>query len=223
MNFAVILFPGSNCATDMYHAIKDVLGHSVDYVWSSDTSLDAYDVIVLPGGFSYGDYLRCGAMAAISNVVPAIRRAAEQGKTIIGICNGFQILTEMGLLPGGLLLNQNRKFLCQTEQLVVANTHTRFTSQYTQGQVIDIPIAHGEGRYYADDETLAQLQANGQIVFTYADNPNGSQADIAGITNQAGNVLCMMPHPERAVEALLGSIDGLGVFHSIMTNKKEYA
>ncbi|MBM7608029.1 phosphoribosylformylglycinamidine synthase [Lysinibacillus composti] len=222
MKFAVLVFPGSNCDIDMYHAIKDELGEEVEYVWHDATDLSGFDGILVPGGFSYGDYLRCGAMANQSNVMAEVKKAAEAGKPVLGVCNGFQILTEAGLLPGALLRNQNLKFMCRTVELKVENNNTLFTNQYEQGQTINIPIAHGEGNYYCDDETLAKLKENNQIVFTYSgENPNGSLVDIAGIINERGNVLGMMPHPERAVHELLGSDDGLALFKSIVKQWRE--
>ncbi|MBB5149045.1 MULTISPECIES: phosphoribosylformylglycinamidine synthase subunit PurQ [Ureibacillus] len=222
MKFAVLVFPGSNCDIDMYHAIKDELGEEVEYVWHDATDLSKFDAILIPGGFSYGDYLRCGAMASQSNVMKAVKKAAEEGKPVLGVCNGFQILTEAGLLPGVLLRNQNLKFICRTVQLKVENNNTLFTNQYEQGQIINIPIAHGEGNYFCDEETLKKLQEKNQIVFTYSgENPNGSLSDIAGIVNERGNVLGMMPHPERAVDALLGSADGLALFKSIVKQWRE--
>ncbi len=222
MKFAVLVFPGSNCDIDMYHAIKDELGEEVEYVWHTATDLSDFDGILVPGGFSYGDYLRCGAMANQSNIMAEVKKAAEAGKPVLGVCNGFQILTEAGLLPGALLRNKNLKFMCRTVQLKVENNNTLFTNQYEQGQIINIPIAHGEGNYYCDQETLQSLKDNNQIVFTYSgDNPNGSLADIAGIINERGNVLGMMPHPERAVDALVGGADGLAVFKSIVKQWRE--
>ncbi|GGJ78210.1 phosphoribosylformylglycinamidine synthase [Anoxybacillus voinovskiensis] len=217
MKFAVIVFPGSNCDVDMYHAIKDELGEEVEYVWHTADSLDAFDAILLPGGFSYGDYLRSGAIARFSNVMKAIQQAAEEGKPILGVCNGFQILLEAGLLPGAMRRNNSLKFICRPVTLRVENNETMFTSLYEQGEVITIPIAHGEGNYYCDEETLQKLMDNRQIIFRYHDeNPNGSLDNIAGIMNEKGNVLGMMPHPERAVDALLGSADGLKLFQSIV-------
>jgi phosphoribosylformylglycinamidine synthase subunit PurQ / glutaminase len=222
MKFAVLVFPGSNCDIDMYHAIKDELGEEVEYVWHTETSLDGFDAALVPGGFSYGDYLRCGAMANQSNVMKALKEFAASGKPVLGVCNGFQILTEAGLLPGALLRNKNLKFMCRTVELKVENNHTLFTNAYEEGEVIQIPIAHGEGNYYCDEETFAQLKANNQIAFTYyGDNPNGSLADIAGITNEAGNVLGMMPHPERAANELVGGADGLKLFTSIVKQWRE--
>lgn len=222
MKFAVLVFPGSNCDIDMYHAIKDELGEEVEFVWHSETDLSSFDGILVPGGFSYGDYLRCGAMANQSNIMLEVKKAAEAGKPILGVCNGFQILTEAGLLPGALLRNKNLKFMCRPVQLKVENNSTLFTSQYEQGEVITVPIAHGEGNYYCDEETLKKLKENNQIVFTYSgENPNGSLEDIAGIINERGNVLGMMPHPERAVDALVGGADGLRVFKSIVKQWRE--
>ena len=217
MKFAVLVFPGSNCDIDMYHAIKDELGEEVEYVWHTETSLEGFDGALVPGGFSYGDYLRCGAMANQSNIMKALKEFAEAGKPVLGVCNGFQILTEAGLLPGALLRNKNLKFMCRTVELKVENNNTLFTNQYEAGEIINIPIAHGEGNYYCDEETLASLKANNQIAFTYyGDNPNGSLEDIAGITNEAGNVLGMMPHPERAANEIVGGADGLKLFKSIV-------
>jgi phosphoribosylformylglycinamidine synthase len=205
----------------MYHAIKDELGEEVEYVWHDETDLSGFDGILLPGGFSYGDYLRTGAIAGFSNVMKEVVKAAEAGKPVLGVCNGFQILLEVGLLPGAMKRNENLKFMCRPVQLKVANNETAFTSEYEQNEVISVPIAHGEGNYYCDEQTLQTLKENKQIVFTYESNPNGSLVDIAGITNERGNVLGMMPHPERAVDELLGSADGLKLFKSIVKNWRE--
>ncbi|WP_277586354.1 phosphoribosylformylglycinamidine synthase subunit PurQ [Psychrobacillus antarcticus] len=222
MKFAVIVFPGSNCDIDMYHAIKDELGEEVEYVWHDEKDLSGFDGILLPGGFSYGDYLRCGAMAKQSNIMSEVVKAAEAGKPVLGICNGFQVLTEAGLLPGALLRNKNLKFMCRTVALKVVNNETQFTAGYEKDEVIQIPIAHGEGNYYCDEETLASLKENNQIVFKYAsENPNGSIEDIAGIVNVKGNVLGMMPHPERAVHELIGGSNGLALFKSIVKQWRE--
>ena len=222
MKFAVIVFPGSNCDVDMYHAIKDELGEEVEYVWHDVESLDEFDGILLPGGFSYGDYLRSGAIARFSNVMKAIIEAAEKGKPILGVCNGFQILLEAGLLPGAMRRNNSLKFICRPVELRVENNETMFTAAYEKDEVITIPIAHGEGNYYCDEETLQKLIENRQIVFRYhTENPNGSLHDIAGIVNEQGNVLGMMPHPERAVDKLLGSDDGLKLFQSIVRYWRE--
>ena len=229
MRWAVLQFPGSNCDQDVVHVLKNVFGQEVDLVWHKETSLGGADAVVLPGGFSYGDYLRCGAIARFSPVMPAVKEAAAQGKIVLGICNGFQILCEAGLLPGVLIRNASLHFRCETRAIRVENAESRFTSAYHAGQVLQIPIAHGEGNYVADDATLKSLFANRQVLFTYSDaeghatpgsNPNGSARNIAGIMNAAGNVLGLMPHPERASESILGSDDGRGVFESILGHEK---
>jgi len=216
MKFAVLVFPGSNCDIDCYKAVEDTLGEPVDYVWHTATDLSAYDCILVPGGFSYGDYLRCGAISRFAPVMAEVAKAAEAGKYILGICNGFQILTEAGLLPGTLRRNMSLKFRCHDTVLRVENNENPFTAQYAAGEEITIPIAHGEGNYYCDEATLAELKKNNQIIFRYVNNPNGSVDDIAGISNRRGNVVGMMPHPERAVDALLGSEDGKKMFTSIL-------
>jgi len=221
VKFAVIVFPGSNCDADMYHAVKDELGEEAEFVWHDADDLSGYDGILLPGGFSYGDYLRSGAIARFSKVMEKVVEAAEEGKPILGVCNGFQILLESGLLPGAMRKNDQLKFICKTVELTVENNETMFTNGYELGETIRIPIAHGEGNYYCDDKTLETLKRNKQIVFTYQNNPNGSVADIAGIINEKGNVLGMMPHPERAVNELLGSSDGLKLFQSIVKQWRE--
>ena len=222
MKFAVIVFPGSNCDVDMFHAIKDELGEEVEYVWHDAESLEGFDGILLPGGFSYGDYLRTGAIARFSNVMKEVVKAAEAGKPVLGVCNGFQILLEAGLLPGAMRRNDSLKFICRPVELKVANNQSMFSSMYKEEEVITVPIAHGEGNYYCDEETLAKLQKNNQIIFTYnGENPNGSLENIAGITNEKGNVLGMMPHPERAVDELLGGADGLKIFQSIVKQWRE--
>lgn len=222
MNFAVLVFPGSNCDIDCYKAVERTTGQPVQYVWHTETDLSKFDCIILPGGFSYGDYLRTGAIARFAPVMNALTEAAAQGKYILGICNGFQILLESGLLPGAMLRNKTLKFRCHPSILRVENNRTPFTSQYRLGEEIQIPIAHGEGNYYCDEATLAELKANNQIAFRYAvENPNGSVDDIAGICNKEGNVLGMMPHPERAVHPLLGSEDGRRMFSSILTTWRE--
>ena len=222
MKFAVIVFPGSNCDVDMFHAIKDELGEEVEYVWHDAESLEGFDGILLPGGFSYGDYLRTGAIARFSNVMKEVVKAAEAGKPVLGVCNGFQILLEAGLLPGAMRRNDSLKFICRPVELKVANNQSMFSSMYKEEEVITVPIAHGEGNYYCDEETLAELQKNNQIIFTYnGENPNGSLENIAGITNEKGNVLGMMPHPERAVDELLGGEDGLKIFQSIVKQWRE--
>jgi phosphoribosylformylglycinamidine synthase len=192
----------------MYYAIKDGLGEDVEYVWHGETSLEGFDAVMIPGGFSYGDYLRCGAIARFSGIMPAVIRAAREGKPVLGVCNGFQILTESGLLPGALLKNRDLKFICETVNLKVENNRTLFTSLYQKGETIRIPIAHGEGNYFCDDQTLKELKENHRIVFSYAgENPNGSMANI----------------PERAADALLGNVDGLRLFKSILNNWRESA
>lgn len=223
MKFAVPVFPGSNCDYDMVNALRDILKVQADLVPATTTQLDGYDAVVLPGGFSYGDYLRSGAIARFAPVMQAVTKFATAGKPVLGVCNGFQILTEAGLLPGALQANRSSKFICKTSELVVANNQTQFSSAYATDEHLQLPIAHGEGNYYCDPETLADLKANQQIVFEYVDNPNGSTANIAGVMNKRGNVLGMMPHPERAVEMLLGSTDGLGVFQSLIAHAQEVA
>lgn len=221
MKFAVIVFPGSNCDVDMYHAIKDELGEEVEYVRHTEKDLSRFDGILLPGGFSYGDYLRCGAISRFANVMEEVQKAAKAGKPVLGVCNGFQILLESGLLPGAMQRNENLKFICEPLTLVVENNKTMFTNAYKEKQEITIPVAHGEGNYYCSEELLAELEEHNQIAFRYKDNPNGSVSDIAGITNKEGNVLGMMPHPERAVSELLGSADGLQLFQSIVRQWRE--
>ncbi|MDT2612292.1 phosphoribosylformylglycinamidine synthase subunit PurQ [Enterococcus dongliensis] len=219
MKFAVIVFPGSNCDLDMYWAIKEIMGAECEYVRYDANNLEGFDGVLLPGGFSYGDYLRCGAIARFANIMSEVVRFAEEGKPVFGTCNGFQILTEAGLLPGALRRNDSLKFISKITPLKVSNNQTKFTSEYQHEEIIQIPVAHGEGNYYCDEETLAELKANNQIVFTYeGENINGSVENIAGITNKAGNVLGMMPHPERAMEKLLGSDDGKRFFAAILKN-----
>lgn len=217
---AVLTFPGSNCDDDLLWAVKDIAGADAELVSAKTESLDGFDVVLVPGGFSYGDYLRSGAIAKFAPIMPALKAFADNGGYVLGICNGFQILTEAGLLPGALQWNTSLEFICEPEPLIVVNEQTAFSNQYTKNQAICLPIAHGEGNYYADADTLAQIEANHQVVFRYTNNPNGSLNDIAGLTNKAGNVLGMMPHPERAVEALLGGTDGLGVFASLIAATK---
>ncbi|KRM89741.1 phosphoribosylformylglycinamidine synthase subunit PurQ [Liquorilactobacillus vini] len=223
MKVAVVVFPGSNCDIDLYEALTSVCQAQAEYVSYQQDNLSGFDAVMLPGGFSYGDYLRCGAIACFSKIMPAIKAFAEAGKPVFGTCNGFQILTEAGLLPGALKRNDSLKFVCKTVGLKVENNQTIFTQLYQQAEQIKLPIAHADGSYYADQATLAELEANHQVVFRYVgENPNGSLHEIAGITNRRGNVLGMMPHPERAVEALLGNTDGLRLFKSLLTgNLKE--
>ena len=221
MKIAVIVFPGSNCDIDLYEALHTVCDADVEYVSYKQDNLDGFDAVMLPGGFSYGDYLRCGAIARFSPIMPAVIEFAKNGKPVFGTCNGFQILTEVGLLPGALKRNNSLKFVCKTVELTVENTNTPFTSLYKKGEKINLPIANADGSYYAYEELLAELEENGQVVFRYSkENPNGSLNDIAGITNKQGNVLGMMPHPERAVEMLLGNEDGLRVFKSLLEEGK---
>lgn len=217
MKFAVVVFPGSNCDVDLLWAIKDVMGQETEYVSHKTESLEGFDGVFLPGGFSYGDYLRCGAIARFSPVMKEVVRFAEEGKVVFGTCNGFQILTEAGLLPGALIKNESLRFICDTVPLKV-NNRSKFTSDYEKDEVIHLPVAHGEGNYICDEKTLEELKKNQQIIFTYEAPVNGSLENIAGITNKTGNVLGMMPHPERAVEEILGSVDGKRFFQSIVKN-----
>ncbi len=220
MKFGVIVFPASNCDLDSYYAIKDMMGEKVDYIWHEEERIEEYDCIIIPGGFSYGDYLRCGAVAQFSKVMDAVKAHAEKGKLVIGICNGFQILTEAGLLPGALVRNKDLKFICGTAPLKVENSDTAFTNKLQPGEVIQIPVAHGEGNYVAQDEVLQKLKDKGQILFTYQDNKNGSMENIAGIINEEGNVMGMMPHPERACDPILGNTDGRKIFESMIAYLK---
>lgn len=228
MKFGVVTFPGSNCDYDAYAAARHVLNEEVEFLWHKSTDLLDSDVVILPGGFSYGDYLRSGAIAKFSPIMNEVIKFAHSGGMVIGICNGFQILTECGLLPGALMRNSHLRFSCKFVYLRVENTGTDFTRACVKGEVLKIPIAHGDGNYYHFDGEIANLEKNGQVVFRYVDadgnvdeksNPNGSINNIAGIINREGNVLGMMPHPERAVEEVLGSIDGLKIFKSILMSK----
>jgi phosphoribosylformylglycinamidine synthase len=225
MKFGVVVFPGSNCDHDAYHAVTHVLGQSAAYIWHKDTNLDGADVVVLPGGFAHGDYLRCGAMARFSPIMREVQAFAARGGPVLGICNGFQILLEAGLLPGAILRNRSLKFQCEHVHIRVEQTDTPFTGACRRGQVLRIPIAHGEGNYFAEPEVIARLEANRQIIFRYTTaqgdvrdeaNPNGSVAAIAGLSNEARNVVGLMPHPERACEWALGSADGLILFESVV-------
>ena len=212
---AVITFPGSNCDRDMAVAIERISGTAPIRVWHGDAHLpDDLDFIALPGGFSYGDYLRSGAMAANSPIMQSVKRRAERGVPVLGVCNGFQVLTEAGLLPGALMRNASQNFICRTVALKVENDRSLFTSGYEAGEIIDIPVAHHDGNYFADDETLDMLEGEGRVAFRYVENCNGSQRDIAGVLNAEGNVLGMMPHPERAVEQAHGGTDGLALFEN---------
>ena len=225
MRFGILVFPGTWSDTDCYHAVNTVLNQEAEYVWHQERSLEGYDCVIVPGGFSYGDYLRPGAMARFSPVMDALQEFAESGRLVIGICNGFQILCEAGLLPGALLRNHHLEYRCQWTHLRTELTGTPFTGQCKAGQLLRVPVSHGEGNYYADPATLALLEDEGRVLFRYCDsdgaatqsaNPNGSANNIAGITNQAGNVLGMMPHPERSCETILGSTDGNLIFQSII-------
>jgi phosphoribosylformylglycinamidine synthase I len=225
MKFGVVVFPGSNCDHDTYHVISKVLGQPVNFIWHKNEELDGYDAIILPGGFSYGDYLRTGAIARFSPVMGAVKRFAAEGGLVLGICNGFQILCEAGLLPGALLRNRDLKFRCEHVSVRVEETDTPFTGACQPGQILSIPIAHGEGNFFCDAATLMEMEEERQVIFRYCDesgaltseaNPNGSLNNIAGICNQGRNVLGLMPHPERAAESLLGSKDGRALFVSMV-------
>jgi len=225
MKFGVVVFPGSNCDHDTYHAIGQVAGQPVEFIWHQSANLADFDAVILPGGFAYGDYLRTGAIARFSPVMRAVERFARAGGLVLGICNGFQILLEAGLLPGAMLRNQGLRFICRHVYIRVETTDTPFTSAARPGQVLCVPIAHMEGNYFCDPATLAELETNGQIIFRYSTpegeltpeaNPNGALANIAGISNRGRNVLGLMPHPERASEAALGSADGAVIFHSMV-------
>ena len=224
MRFGIVMLPGSNCDHDALHVARDVLGAHAEILWHKDTTLKGADCVIIPGGFAYGDYLRAGALAKFAPIMEPIRRHAAAGGLVFGICNGFQVLTEAGLLPGALMRNQNLRFLSREVMLRTEETDTPFTSALASGQRLRIPIAHGEGNYFADDATLQELERNRQIIFRYCDdegrltaesNPNGSARSIAGICNRERNVLGMMPHPERCAEPLLGNTDGLAIFRSL--------
>ncbi len=217
MRFGVVVFPGSNCDHDAWYAVLRNLDRPAEYIWHESNTLGNVDAVILPGGFSYGDYLRCGAIAKFSPVMEAVRKFAAGGGLVLGICNGFQILVETGLLPGALVRNTGLKFICRPVDLVTVTTDSPFTSQAVKGQVLTFPIAHGEGCYYADERTLDELEADDRVVFRYVDNPNGSLRDIAGILNRERNVMGLMPHPERATEPLMGSSDGLVLFQSMVS------
>ncbi|MFL2784150.1 MAG: phosphoribosylformylglycinamidine synthase subunit PurQ [Dehalococcoidia bacterium] len=228
MRFGVVVFPGTWSEVDCYTVVDEIIGQPVDYVWHNDTNISNYDCIILPGGFSYGDYLRCGAIARLSPVMDSVKKFANSGGLVIGICNGFQILCESGLLPGVLLPNDHLEFRCEWTHLRVENSDTAFSNTLESKQVISVPISHGEGNYFADPETLKTLEENGQVVFRYCDpdgtinqdsNPNGSINNIGGLINSQGNVLGMMPHPERCCDPILGGVDGKLIFESIVTEK----
>ena len=229
MKFGIVVFPGSNCDEDALHAARDVFGQEAEYLWHKDADLKGADVVILPGGFAHGDYLRTGAMARFSPIMRAVERFAAGGGPVLGICNGFQVLLEAGLLPGAMLRNQALKFRCEQVHVRVEHTDTPFTVACRRGQVLRIPIAHGEGNYFAEPDVIARLEANRQIIFRYTDaagdagdaaNPNGSKAAIAGLCNEARNIVGLMPHPERACESILGSADGLAIFESAVAAVK---
>jgi phosphoribosylformylglycinamidine synthase subunit PurQ / glutaminase len=229
MTFGIVVFPGSNCDHDAYHAAKDVLGQQAEYIWHKETDLKGADVVILPGGFAHGDYLRCGAMARFSPIMREVQAFADQGGPVLGICNGFQVLLEAGMLPGAMLRNRGLKFLCEHVHIRVEQTDTPFTAACRRGQVLRIPIAHGEGNYFAEPDVIARLEANRQVIFRYttaagdvddAANPNGSLSGIAGLCNEARNVVGLMPHPERACDAALGSADGLLILESVVQSLK---
>jgi phosphoribosylformylglycinamidine synthase I len=222
---AVLVFPGSNCDHDAYHALKHVVGVDADFVWHKSPSVDGFDAVVIPGGFTYGDYLRTGAMAKLSPVMAAVRRFAEAGGPVLGICNGFQILLEAGLLPGAMIVNESLRFVCDYVHLRTESGRTPFTNGISPGTVLRMPVAHYQGNYFADEQTLATLEEEGRVVFRYCDaegrptesaNPNGSARNIAGICNERGNVLGMMPHPERCAETAMGSADGRLLFDCLV-------
>ena len=230
LKFGIVVFPGSNCDHDCYHTIKHVLGQDAEFIWHEETELSAYDCIVIPGGFSYGDYLRTGSIASLSPIMKSVSDYASSGRPVIGICNGFQVLVEAGLLPGSLIKNASLKFVCRWVHLKLENNDTLFTSNLNTGDVLRIPVAHGEGSYFCTDQDLSELEANSQIVFRYSSplgeidqksNPNGSVANIAGVTNREGNVLGMMPHPERCSEAIMGGEDGRAIFESLISRLHE--
>jgi phosphoribosylformylglycinamidine synthase subunit PurQ / glutaminase len=226
MKFSIVVFPGSNCDHDAYHAAKHVLGHDAEFVWHKETDLKGADVVVLPGGFSHGDYLRTGAIARFSPIMTAVREFAASGGPVLGICNGFQILCEAGLLPGAMLRNRDLKFHCEHVWIRVEQVDTPFTRRATKGQVLRIPIAHGEGNYYVEPDVLRSLETSGRVVFRYCDeqgqvtdasNPNGALNGIAGVCSEQRNIVGLMPHPERACEPALASADGLVLFESVVT------
>lgn len=224
MKFGVVVFPGSNCDRDVAYVTRDLLSQPTRTVWHEETDISDLDVVVIPGGFSYGDYLRCGAIAQFSPVMQRVIEHAEQGKFVLGICNGFQVLTELRLLPGALMRNRDLHFICDRVSLKVERNDLPWTQTYSPEQVITLPIAHGEGQFYADEDTLQQLEDNGQVLFRYeGDNPNGSVNNIAGICNRQGNVLGMMPHPERASDPMLGGTDGIKLFEGLLERVKAIA
>jgi phosphoribosylformylglycinamidine synthase len=217
MKFGVVVFPGSNCDHDAWYAVSRNLGHQAEFVWHDSSKLGNLDAVILPGGFSYGDYLRCGAIARFSPVLNVVKTFAADGGLVLGVCNGFQILVEANMLPGALLRNKDLRFICKDLRIRVETTNSPFTASAREGQVLQIPVAHGEGNYYADERTLDELEAEDRIAFRYLDNCNGSARGIAGILSRERNVLGMMPHPERASEPLMGSGDGLVIFESMVS------
>ena len=217
MKFGVVVFPGSNCDHDAWYAVRENLGQEADFIWHDSHNLGDVDAVILPGGFAYGDYLRCGAIAKFSPVMQAVKRFASDGGLVLGICNGFQILVEAGLLTGALVRNASLRFVCREVRLKTETTDSPFTAAATRGQVLRVPIAHGEGCYIADERTLDELEREDRVVFRYVENPNGSARDIAGILSRERNVMGMMPHPERASDPLMGSADGLVVFRSMVS------
>ncbi|MBU1297702.1 MAG: phosphoribosylformylglycinamidine synthase subunit PurQ [Bacteroidetes bacterium] len=228
VKFGIVVFPGSNCDYDCFYVLKKILKQEVRFLWHKHSSIEDVDVIVLPGGFSYGDYLRCGAIARFSPIMKSVIEFAGKGGTVLGICNGFQILCESGLLPGALLRNKSLKFICDYVNIRVENNKTIYTSAYKQGEVLKIPIAHGDGNYFADDDTIKMLEDNGQVLFRYCEpdgrvtpnaNPNGAVNNIAGIINESGSIMGMMPHPERASDAVLRHTDGRRLFESIINER----
>lgn len=223
MKIGVVVFPGSNCDHDAWYAVSENLGQQANFIWHDATSLGDVDAVILPGGFAYGDYLRCGAIAKFSPVMGAVRKFAQSGGLVLGICNGFQVLVEAGLLEGALVRNADQKFVCRTVGLRVETSNSPFTSLTRKGQVLRIPVAHGEGCFIAEDRILDQLEREDRVAFRYVDNPNGSQRDIAGILNAGRNVLGMMPHPERASDPLLGSTDGHLILGSLVAACAEHA
>jgi phosphoribosylformylglycinamidine synthase I len=225
VKFGIVMFPGSNCEHDCYHVVKHVLRQEASFLWHKEKNLAGSDCVILPGGFAHGDYLRCGAMAKFSPIMESVARFAQEGGPVLGICNGFQILTEAGLLPGALVRNRNLQYICADLHLRVDSTRSPFTQQLREGQVLRMPVGHGEGCYYADPKTLKRLEAEGRIAFRYSDpkgslseewNPNGSIQSIAGVLNEKGNVLGLMPHPDRCAERILGNEDGRKLFESIV-------
>jgi len=217
MRFGVVVFPGSNCDHDAWYAVSKNLGQEAEFIWHDSTNLKNLDAVILPGGFAYGDYLRCGAIAKFSPVMQSIRKFAGEGGLVLGVCNGFQILTESGLLPGALVRNRTQKFICRTLPVRVETTNSPFTCAASKGQILHLPIAHGEGCYVAEENTLDELESEDRVLLRYRDNPNGSMRAIAGILNKERNVMGMMPHPERVADPLMGSTDGLAILQSVVS------